>query len=177
MVKNLSTGSIKSENMNYMNKLYEIMKDAVIYDSEQNRINFVYNNIKKNEIKSTNETKEKKNIFQSINISNPNIESVKTNKIFKIIKENNSSNKRSIQIIYLNNEENQEGFEKKQNNFEDYNYDINGIDDKSNYESNYYQDDLDNINDLEEGNLDEENRNECDENYFNSYQSLRYIFK
>jgi len=93
MMTNNSSGLINSNNLNYMNKIYEIMKDAVIYDSEQNRINIVYN-IKKSEIK-TNPIKEKKNIFKS----NDTYLSKKKNKVLKIYKENNTTYKQYIQII------------------------------------------------------------------------------
>ena len=37
-----------------MNKVYEIMKETVIYDSEENKINIVYNNEKKMKLNLVN---------------------------------------------------------------------------------------------------------------------------
>lgn len=44
MITSSSSGTLKIGNLNYMNKLYEMMKVAVFYDSEQNRISYPHLN-------------------------------------------------------------------------------------------------------------------------------------
>ena len=196
MINSYQSGTIYISNLNYLNKLFEMMKDAIFYDSEQNRINYSNPN---NVNASFNQQNQNSNnafninsgthIFQTIKSVNKPNSSIKGQKIFNIVKENNHSNKRSVKIIYINNEENNDNSNKYYNaNNINYEYEYqhqNDIDnneraDKFENEEEFYENINENYNtqgEIGEENFEEENKNEGNDDYFNSYSSWKYIFK
>ena len=195
MINSYQSGTIQSGNLNYLNKLFQMMKDAVFYDSEQNRINYLNPS---NVNSSSNPQNQSSNnafinsgthIFQTIKSVSKPITSIKGQKIFNIVKENNHSNKRSVKIIYINNEENNDNSNKYYNaNNMNYEYEYqhqNEMDnnervDKYENEEEFYEHDNVNYNtqgEIGEENFEEENKNEGNDDYFNSYSSWKYIFK
>lgn len=196
IIKSNKSGTIQSRNLNYLNKLFEMMKDAVFYDSEQNRINYPNPS---NANSSYNQPNQSSNnafninsgthIFQTIKSVNKPTTSIKGQKIFNIVKENNHSNKRTVKIIYINNEENNDNSNKFYNannlNYEFEYQHQNEIDnnervDKYENEDEFYEHDHLNYNtqgEIGEENFEEENKNEGNDDYFNSYSSWKYIFK
>jgi len=199
MINTYQSGTIQSANLNYLNKLFEMMKDAIFYDSEQNRINYPnpnnancsYNVQQSQSSNNVFNMNSGTHIFQTIkSVNKPNTSSIKGQKIFNIVKENNQSNKRSVKIIYINSEENNENSNKYYNaNNMNYDYEYqhqNEIDnnerlDKYENEDEFYENDNENYNtqgDIVEENFEEENKNEGNDDYFNSYSSSwKYIFK
>lgn len=196
MINSYQSGTIQSGNLNYLNKLFEMMKDAIFYDSEQNRINFPNpNNVNcsyNNQNQSSNNAfniNSGTHIFQTIKSVNKSNTSMKGQKIFNIVKENNHSNRRSVKIIYINNEENNDNSNKYHNaNNVNYEYEYqhhNEIDNnerivKYDNEEEYYDHEVENYNTQGEigmENYEEENKNEGNDDYFNTYSSWKYIFK
>lgn len=195
MINSYQSGTIQSGNLNYLNKLFEMMKDAIFYDSEQNRINFSNPNISNYSNSLQNPSSNNAfnintgtNIFQTIKSVNKPNASIKGQKIFNIVKENNHSNKRSVKIIYINNEENNENSNKYYNaNDANYEYEFqnqNEIDnnervEKYENEEEFYNPEVENYNNQGEigENFEEENKHEVNDDYFNTYTSWNYIFK
>jgi hypothetical protein len=195
MFNSYQSGTMQNINLNYLNKLFEMMKDAIFFDSEQNRIpNFNSNSL--NNYNFNNQTTTNSlilnagsNIFQTIKSTNKPNTSIRGQKIFNIVKENNHSNKRSVKIIYINNEENNENSHGMYNlnnvNYE-FVYNANDLDNQESlnekYESEveFYENDVENYNtqgEMGEENFEEENKNEVNDDYFHSYSSWKYIFK
>ncbi len=190
MFNSYQSGTMQNINLNYLNKLFEMMKDAIFFDSEQNRIpNFNSNSL--NNYNFNNQTTTNSlilnagsNIFQTIKSTNKPNTSIRGQKIFNIVKENNHSNKRSVKIIYINNEENNENSHGMYNlnnvNYE-FVYNANDLDNQESlnekYESEveFYENDVENYNtqgEMGEENFEEENKNEVNDDYFHSYSSL-----
>lgn len=196
MINNYQSGTIQSSNLNYLNKLFEMMKDAIFYDSEQNRINFPNPNNANCPYAIQNQTSNNlfnintgNHIFQTIKSVNKPNTSIKGQKIFNIVKEHNHSNRRSVKIIYINNEENNDNSNKYYNaNNVNYDYGYQHHNEMENNErivkyeneEEYYENDVENYNTQGEigmENYEEENKNEANDDYFNSYSSWKYIFK
>ena len=172
------------------------MKDAIFYDSEQNRINYSNPNNVNYSFNLQNESSNNAfninsgtHIFQTIKSVNKPILSIKGQKIFNIVKKNNHSNKRSVKIIYTNNEENNENSNKYYNvNNANYEYEYRNHDEidnderveKFDNEEELYEHSVENYNtqgEIGEENFEEENKNDQNDDYFNSYSSWKYIFK
>ena len=208
MVNNQISGTLSVKNLNYVNKIYELMKNAVFYDNSENfnginltstNINVNSSNINHNHLNTNNNAPENvNNIFTTSKPAKKVFISIKGEKIFNIIKENNLKNKRSVKIIYSNEEENSEDSDKKNSlmkNKKSENIEFNNIRNNENelIEKNYYSEEHDeeekyfeNINCLNNQNeqeiceehFEEENRNEGQEDYlYPSYQSWKSIFK
>jgi len=196
LINGSQSGTIQSRNLNYLNKLFEMMKDAIFYDSEQNRINYSNPNNVNYSFNLQNESSNNAfninsgtHIFQTIKSVNKPILSIKGQKIFNIVKKNNHSNKRSVKIIYTNNEENNENSNKYYNvNNANYEYEYRNHDEidnderveKFDNEEELYEHSVENYNtqgEIGEENFEEENKNDQNDDYFNSYSSWKYIFK
>src|SRR5690606_32971139 len=106
MINNQYSGTLNINNLNQINKLYEMMKEAILHQNTVQAVAYnppVIHNIQPGQV-----------LFTTTNMANPNANpqpkkmfmTVKGQKIFNIIKESNvkeNNRRKSVTIVYDNN--------------------------------------------------------------------------
>jgi len=183
MMKNEYSGTLHINNLININRLYEMMKEALIQESNNNNINnqnttpapATFNHQGHTVLFATINTKNQINPPIIINKPNRLFITKKGQKIFNIIKEPHANNRiKTVRIIYKNEEE--------QSNNENYNYNYGAEEEDLKddaYENNKKEEYYENAEEDEEYENNYENPNEQNDNYFGSsaYPQYYNIFK
>jgi hypothetical protein len=203
LIDNEYSGTLHINNLVHVNKLYELMKEALLQENNIN--NAAANlttpgtnsaNINSSNIINTNNMNQSRPqtvLFTTTNtntksasssnlISKPNklFDTVKGNKIFNITKEPHPNNRiKSVRIIYKNEEE----YINNPNNHHNYNYEYQN--EEENKEDHFIQHKQEEFleNREEEEEIPNENEEEYyenhpeEENYFGSYPKFMNFFK